>query len=65
MEDPVKFITEEEYLAYDLKSDYKSEYYDGQIMNMAGASEKHNTISVNIVSEMRVQLKKRLPGLCQ
>lgn len=59
MEETIKYITEAEYLEYEIKSEQKSEYFDGQIINMAGASEIHNTISCNVVSELRFQLKKK------
>lgn len=59
MEEPIKFITEEEYLAYELKSDHKSEYFDGQIMDMAGASERHNAISMNLSITLGMQLKNK------
>lgn len=41
--------TPEEYLAREEKADYKSEYYDGEILMMAGGTEDHSLISVNTV----------------
>ncbi|PKM09991.1 MAG: hypothetical protein CVV06_15790 [Gammaproteobacteria bacterium HGW-Gammaproteobacteria-10] len=38
---------------------YKSEFHDGQIYAMTGASREHNLITVNIARELSVQLKKR------
>lgn len=38
---------------------FKSEYLSGQIYEMAGASEKHNMISVNISSTLRQQVRGR------
>lgn len=52
------FITVEEYLNGELISEVKHEYVDGQVYAMAGASVNHNTISVNIVSELKMHLKK-------
>ncbi len=54
-----KYITEEEYLEVEDASLEKHEYFNGEIFQMAGASEKHNTISLNIAGELRQKLKKR------
>ena len=50
-------ITEQEYLDGELCSDIKHEFIDGHIYAMTGASDDHNRISVNILSELRQQLK--------
>ncbi len=55
----VEFISEEEYLAQERSSEEKYEYYGGEVFAMAGASEKHNLIVTNVLSELRSQLKKR------
>jgi Uma2 family endonuclease len=49
----------EEYLALERSSSYKSEFHDGQIYAMTGASREHNLISVNIARELSLQLKNR------
>jgi Uma2 family endonuclease len=49
----------EDYLTLERSAPYKSEYHDGQIYAMTGASRKHNLITVNIAGELRSQLKKR------
>ena len=36
--------TPEEYLALERAADFKSEYFDGQIFAMAGASPEHSAI---------------------
>src|SRR5262245_21149003 len=41
--------TPAEYLLMERKADYKSEYANGQIIAMAGASVEHNTITANFV----------------
>jgi Uma2 family endonuclease len=41
--------TPEQYLALERKADCKSEYINGQIVAMAGASLEHNTITANFV----------------
>ncbi len=53
------YITAEEYLARERIADYKSEYFDGEILAMAGASEPHNLIVYNISGEFYTQLKPR------
>jgi len=42
-----KYITPEEYLALEEKAEYKSEYYQGEIFAMSGASFNHNVIAGN------------------
>jgi Uma2 family endonuclease len=51
--------TAEEYLLLERSASCKSEFHDGQIYTMTGASRKHNLITVNIARELSVQLKKR------
>ena len=51
--------TAEEYLTLERSASYKSEFHDGKIYAMTGASRKHNLITVNIAGELRSQLKKR------
>ncbi len=48
----------EEYIAREPSASIKSEFLDGQIYAMTGASRKHNLITVNIAGELRSQLKK-------
>jgi Uma2 family endonuclease len=50
--------TAEEYLTLERSASCKSEFHDGEIYAMTGASRKHNLITVNIVGELRSQLKK-------
>ncbi|HAS52531.1 MAG TPA: hypothetical protein DCS21_12640 [Gammaproteobacteria bacterium] len=51
--------TPEEYLALERQADYKSEYVNGSIFAMAGASREHNQIAFNIAGELHHQLKNR------
>ncbi|MCW5851705.1 MAG: Uma2 family endonuclease [Anaerolineae bacterium] len=51
--------TPQEYLALERQAEFKSEYMRGEIFAMADAGEDHNLIAVNIVSELRNQLKGR------
>lgn len=56
---PTTYYTPEQYLALEEAAEYKSEYFAGQIFAMAGASEDHNTINVNVSSDLRRQLLGR------
>ena len=53
------YITAEEYRARERAAEYKSEYYDGEIFAMAGASEPHILIVGSISAELYTQLKQR------
>lgn len=55
---PKKYFTPEEYLTLEREAEYKSEYFDGEIFAMGGASRKHNLIALNIGAELRQQLKR-------
>lgn len=50
-------ISEEEYLQGELVAEFKHEFIDGEVFAMAGASEAHNLLSLNMASELRNQLK--------
>jgi Uma2 family endonuclease len=50
-------ITEEEYLQGELIAEFKHEFIDGEVYAMAGASEAHNLLSINMLSEFRNKLK--------
>jgi len=49
--------TEAEYLELERQAEYKSEYADGELFAMAGASEEHNLIVTNCVISLGTQLK--------
>ena len=51
--------TPEQYLALDRKTEYRSEYRDGFIVAMSGASREHNLIALNLGAELRSQLRDR------
>jgi Uma2 family endonuclease len=51
------YATPEEYLALERAAEYKSEYFDGEIFSMVGASRKHNLIATNILSLLWQQLR--------
>ena len=52
-------FTPEQYLALERKADFKSEFCNGFITAMAGASREHNVIAGNLHGEVRSQLKGR------
>lgn len=47
----------EEYLAFEEAAEARHEYQFGWVYAMAGASEEHNIISLNIAAELRAQLR--------
>lgn len=47
----------EEYLWEEQRSPFKREYLKGQVYAMAGGSLEHSVIAVNLVSELRSQLR--------
>jgi Uma2 family endonuclease len=52
-------VSPEEYLRLERQAEYKSEYLNGEIFAMSGASLQHNLIAGNIFGELRQQLKNR------
>jgi len=50
-------LSEQEYLENEKSADYKSEYLNGEIWAMAGASDNHVTLSMNLAFLLRQQLK--------
>jgi Uma2 family endonuclease len=47
------YLTEQDYLAFELNAEVRHEYIDGQLYAMAGASERHNRISLNVGFHLR------------
>ncbi|MDE0315394.1 MAG: Uma2 family endonuclease [Candidatus Poribacteria bacterium] len=54
-----KYISPEEYLTAERRAEYKSEYIYGEIFAMSGASNAHNIITVEITTELNIQLRQR------
>ena len=50
-------ITPEEYLALERVAEYKSEFFNGEIFSMAGASFAHNQITANLIVYLHAQLR--------
>lgn len=52
-------VTPEEYLARERHAEFRSEYLDGRVLAMTGASPEHADIVLNLGSELRAQLRPR------
>ena len=57
---PIDTISEAEYLVHEPEAEYKSEFRDGRVVAMSGASRAH----VVVVSNLIVELRKTLPAEC-
>jgi Uma2 family endonuclease len=55
-------LTPEQYLAIERKAAFKSEFYNGEMFAMAGASREHNRVKENLIGELYARLKG---GPCQ
>ena len=53
------YITPEAYLASERRAKYKSEYIHGEVLAMSGASRAHNLITLDIATELNIQLRRR------
>ncbi|MEJ7710757.1 MAG: Uma2 family endonuclease [Pyrinomonadaceae bacterium] len=51
---PTYYLSPEEYLAIERQAEYRSEYVDGIMYQMAGGSEAHNLLTGNIVTELNI-----------
>jgi Uma2 family endonuclease len=56
---PKRYISPQEYLEVERKAEFKSEYFNGEMFAMAGASADHVRIVTNISGELRQRLKGR------
>jgi Uma2 family endonuclease len=56
---PKRRFSEEEYLMIERAADYKSDFCDGEIYSMAGASERHLLLCSSIVGSLYAQFKGR------
>ncbi len=50
-------VSSEEYLKREQDGEVRHEYFGGRVYAMAGASEEHNTISVNLVSALHAHFR--------
>ena len=53
------FVSPEEYLERERRAEYKSEYFAGEIVAMAGAKRKHNLIAANTAVSLGTQLRDK------
>ena len=51
------FVSPEEYLKRERRAEYKSEYFAGEIVAMAGAKRTHNLVSNNVTISLGTQLR--------
>jgi Uma2 family endonuclease len=56
---PQPFLSPAEYLARERAAEAKSEYYEGVTFAMAGGSEEHSLIAVNVAGALNSQLADR------
>jgi Uma2 family endonuclease len=59
---PKPKLTASEYLEIERRATFKSEFFNGKIFAMAGASREHNRVKENLVGELFTRLKG---GPCQ
>jgi len=55
-------LTPEQYLEIERKAEFRSEYYQGEMFAMSGATRTHTTLVVNLTLDLGPQLR---PGPCQ
>src|SRR5579862_9757055 len=53
------YITQEAYLRRERNAETKSEYYNGVIVAMAGASPEQSIIAANVIIQLNAQLRSR------
>jgi len=56
---PIQRYTPEQYLEMERNAEHRSEYVNGEILAMAGASREHNLIVTNLVRELSALLRGR------
>jgi Uma2 family endonuclease len=54
---PVRRLSEAEYLTIERAADFKSEFFDGEMFGMSGGTRWHSLISANVNGELRHRLK--------
>jgi Uma2 family endonuclease len=52
-------LTEAEYLEIERTAEWKSEFFNGEMFAMAGATPEHVLIAGNVAAELRLQLRGR------
>jgi len=59
---PISKLTEEQYLAIERAAEFKSEFVDGEMFAMAGATNRHNRIQGNLFVQLSLALED---GACE
>jgi Uma2 family endonuclease len=54
-----RYLTPEEYLTIERRSEIRSEYLNGEMFAMSGSSREHNLIVTNLSREISSQLRSR------
>jgi len=54
---PKRLLSETEYLSRERLAEFKSEFFDGEMFAMAGASRRHSLICSNLVALLRPKLR--------
>ena len=54
---PKAYLTPEQYLEIERAAEYKSEYYQGEMFAMSGATREHNLIAGNVLAALHPQLR--------
>ncbi|MFB2894192.1 Uma2 family endonuclease [Aerosakkonemataceae cyanobacterium BLCC-F50] len=54
-----RYYSPEEYLALEEAAEYKSEYYDGEIVPMTGGTTNHNQIALNVSVALSIAFKRK------
>jgi Uma2 family endonuclease len=57
--EPKSLLTVEQYLTLERQSETRSEYLNGEVFAMTGASRKHNLLVANILAGVHAQLRGR------
>src|SRR5947209_5113746 len=56
---PRTYLTAEQYLEIERAAEFRSEYLNGEMFAMSGASIRHNTIVGNLAAVLREQIRGR------
>ncbi len=56
---PKVYLTPQEYLEIERTAEGKSEYVNGEMFAMSGATRQHNIITINVAASLHSQLRKR------
>jgi Uma2 family endonuclease len=56
---PKRRLSPAGYLALERAAETRSEYLDGEVFAMAGASRRHNLITANVIARLGLQLERR------